>query len=521
VIGGGLLVGLYVIMMAFTDATNTLGALAKYMAAISFILGVIAGRWAAYYLIFLSAFSDFFKRLLIEYGNPSLVDVSLVLGMAPLTCAGMFVAALLTTLVHFGERGRRDLPLILLTLIIGLMVLMYAVNSTTTMFGFLRTAANSATYVTLLVSIPRLFPSLADIKSLLMAIVWIYTLVAIYGIWQKAFGLAEFEIAYFESGLTTEVVRYYRYLQTGVLQVFSSLNSPRTLSAVMASCCACLIFFGYYRKNWRFRGVFHIGILLAMGMFITCMVLTIARGGWLTFAVIFVSLVAFKYRVTTLAVYGSAVMGVVLLYTFSTTLLQNWDRYSSFQAESQAFRISTFSQRLLGFHNLRTNPDAWTLFGVPAEDRESAGGTDVSGLDRSYGYLAKSKYFSHDALTKSIINYGIIPTGLVVLLVAVLLWRMHSYVFRARSREMRTALRVLLALLFGNLAGGLTTSNFIAVFPINVFVWLFLASLISVVRLSILEIELVGRAERAERVRPKLDQPLPGPVEGLQQGPSI
>ncbi len=104
--------------------------------------------------------------------------------------------------------------------ITGLVVVSSVLHNDESKMTLLRNLGESCIYISLIMLVPVYFPTTEEVTTLLRTCVIVFIPVALYGFWQKIFGLSDFEWKYLLSGLT---VTAGDYLNSD--RVFSSLNS--------------------------------------------------------------------------------------------------------------------------------------------------------------------------------------------------------------------------------------------------------------------------------------------------------
>ncbi|MFC4991822.1 hypothetical protein [Rubritalea tangerina] len=124
---------------------------------------------------------------------------------------------------------------------------------------------------------------------------------------------------------------------------------------------------------------------------------------------------------------------------------------------TQAMKVTTLYDRFLGFSNLK-NPDNWQPFGV-----------EQSHVPSEYRY--EDPTFSHDMISRFIFKWGYVPATMLVCVVGVLLWKVHSVIFGMNDKLKKQTTLILganCAVLFSLAAG-----SYVFQFPANVFLWIF------------------------------------------------
>jgi hypothetical protein len=426
--------------------------------------------WGVYLLIFTTGYLDLVKRLGILSDALSGIDVVVTLALTPVLflaiCGGVLYRNIITGVwLRPWQVG----------LAVAILVAMAAVFCQSFLGGggfvfALKDFANSGVYLLLILVGSFLFADVASIQRLLGFTLLIYVPVAIYGIWQQFFGLTTFEIDYLKSGYTIDI----GLLDDVRLRPFSTLNSPHALSVVMAI-LSVLAFVTPLRGRRQAWWQLPVGLTLAGGC-----IATFVRAGWVLFVLALIVWVCSQRKVTTFLMYGTIAAGFTFLFIKADPLLNSLDRLDgvlpdSSDVEDQAFRIGTFSDRLISFHNVMSNPAFHTWFG----NRNSEELEHDSREDEA-----------HDQIGQILISYGF--AGLALFIAGLLsgLWFAHRAVFRQTDTLKRQILLGVFSVVFATILSGMLFGSHLGVFPINVLFYLFTSMLF-----------VAGRtAERSETV---------------------
>ena len=315
----------------------------------------------------------------------------------------------------------------------------------------LKDFANSGAYLPLTLVVCLVFSDTIRVQRLLIFCLWVYVPVALYGIWQQFFGLTDFEIDYLKSGFTMEV----GLLDDVRLRPFATLNSPHALGVVTAILSALAAFTPLKRGKWARWQIF-VSVLFA----IACLA-TFARAGWVLLALAGLVWVCCRSRVGTMVLYGAALAGFAALMLNSDTLLRSLDQIDSYlpkdsDAEAQAFRLTTFSERLISFRNVLTNPEFHTWFG---------------NRNQVYEDLAEESHdnVAHDQIGQILVSFGFVGLGFFLGVTVLGLVIAHRAILGqgdpARRRMMLGCLSVLIATLFS----GMLFGSHLGLFPVNIF----------------------------------------------------
>jgi hypothetical protein len=450
-----LLVAVSVMVAILTSGGNIVGQSALYGMIGCFVFGLISPRGSVFLMVFLAAYSDLFKRLLILEGQISMLDLAYVLGMAPAALAGS-VVGILAKKILTADFEKRDV----LTFGIASVFLFWSAVMSFKSGGGLRSMRDVADYgafAYLIFVLPVLFPNREAVAKLMKFTLIVFVPVAIYGIWQRVYGLADFEHAYLLTGLSIED----RQLDDVSIRPFSTLNAATSLTMVMAGAVVfCLICRSAGRLSLLMT------VLLALLFGVACY-MTFTRIGWAVLAASLVFIPLMRSKAAVIALYGFGLAIFLLTVWQAQALRENLHRwqdqiYSSSSTSSddriQGLRIVTLSDRLIGFENMK-RPENWQPFGVKGE------GSDLEGLGAQY-----STTFSHDKISGFLFGSGYVPFGVLIVFGALGIYRLHQGVFRLPMERRRFA-QLGLAGTYG--AGvSLLTGGTMFQFPANIFFWM-------------------------------------------------
>lgn len=442
---------------------NALATLAQYAAGATFIAALISPRTGVYLVLFMCPVLDFIKRGLIFFDSLNMLDVATVLAAAPLTLAGAMVGMFFNRFIF-----RRQMPIegenklyLILALTVALTAATDLLHNADSQLMLLRSLGETCIYLGLMVLIPVYFRTTEEIATLLRWCVVIFVPVALYGFWQKAFGLSDFEYRYLMSGLTSTADDF-----TANERVFSTLNSNHSFSVTMASCAVlCLLqkrlpVTGSWQRfvsnhaRWFF-------VLFCLATFIS-----FRRTGWLIVVFACLGAYCFRSRFRTGLFYGFCVVGTALIIINTEFIFRNlpvWEGQlqTAIPGYDQAFYLQTFNDRLWSFENLRDNPAIWSAFGLTAEE--------------------KGSIYTHDAISQTLVSYGVVGMfAFIAVLVGVLVIS-HRLIWNVRDKADRLYLSLLVAFIFSHLFIGGIMQTHITIYPINFIFWMCVGVLLKII----------------------------------------
>jgi hypothetical protein len=124
------------------------------------------------------------------------------------------------------------------------------------------------------------------------------------------------------------------------------------------------------------------------------------------------AVLCFRRKWTTFVFYGTILGALILLMVNAEPVLERLGSLESLSQmdensdiSTEAFRLGTFSERLMSFHNGLTDPRFHTLFGNP----------DVTKADEEHSY---GETVAHDQITQTLVRYGLVGLAVYILIAA-------------------------------------------------------------------------------------------------------
>ena len=452
-VGGTCLLGMLLVANMLSGSGNSLAKMARALAVAGLISGFINPRLGIYLLVISTAYLDLFKRMLVLYDRPTMLDLYYVLGVAPLIMGGVVAGVIMGALIGRVELKKINILALLFAIGINAVVAIAAVREG----GSLKAVsdiANDAFYAFLLFVIPVLFRSVEDFWKLIRFVLWVFVPVALYGIYQSFFGLSLFEIAYLKSGLTIMV----KELDGLRPRPFSTLNSAGALAFACATLFVLSLLPWLVEKGKspisKVRWVY--GLLAVI--FFAGTVASVARSAHIIWMISLPSLFFFSTVRRTVFFYAAATGGYLLLVINANWVLKMLPVWDSYMPKSLPFlvqltRLQTFSERLQSFNQLK-DPNTYSLFGLEHE------------------------IFFHDEITAAIVRHGVIPVLCLAIIASVILVKIHKSLLQLTTLTERRAAALLLGLSAATFAGGALVGGIFGTFPSNVYWWLMMSAVL-------------------------------------------
>jgi hypothetical protein len=492
----GSMVMLYIAASVMLSSGNTMGSMFYYMLIAGGVFGLLSPKKAFFLFMLQCACLDLAKRLMIFGGTVSREDLYYVLGIAPVTVAG--IAAGLIFRVFFGQLRASGADFFRLALAGAIMAAgaVIGFRGGGGMSGMMKTVADGYFYGILIFVMPLLFPTALEIQRLWKVILWLFIPVAIYGIYQQLYGFQEFEIEYLSTGLSIEV----KQIGTGRVRAFSMLNSPTSLSLICGELAAIsLLLVALGRKDRRLGLPKILGWVMAV-IFIGGWLASTVRVGILVVPVALAGYVLFRSSRWTLAFYATGAAAFATLIASASYILQNvetwtmrihqWTGNNEFMANM--LDANTYKDRLMGFVNVLGNPDAYSLFGIGEEQMQG-------------------DFYNHDPLSSALVKFGAVALGLALIFAGVAVRYLHRCTWGIRDPGARHLSIACLAVAAGSVAVSMVGGNLIATFPGNAFLAMPIGMVIALHRSSRLA---AARARKETPAAPAGAPPLASPWAG-------
>lgn len=467
-IGG--LFGLFAVTSIVMGEGNTLANVFLYLIIGGCLLAMIAPRPAFVVFLVACGYVDLFKRLMVVSGRVSMDDLYYVLGLAPALLSCIVVSVILRGVIGGMEMTRQHWTLFVAACgVVILNAALSALDPDRSMGKILQGTANGGLYGMLIFVIPMLYRDEEDVLRLFKMLLWIYAPVGIYGVVQQMWGFQDFEVAYLMTGLSIEI----KQLFTDRVRAFSTLNSPTALGAISAAFVVLPLFLSTFKNASGTRRMLPLALgVIFSGIFFAAVVASTSRTAFLMVAVMLAGMVCFRTRLGTILFYIAGGGAFIALLVSARFLLDRIELATIKLTEIlgntlsfEAINLNTFSDRLMGFAEVLTNPEAYTWFGH---------GT-------SRGIDPRDPLYNHDLLSSTLVRYGAVPLCVLIIATLVFLVWTHGQILGIRDPRRRQIGAGMLALGLSFFAISITSGNVLTIFPVNVFFWLAVTSTILIV----------------------------------------
>lgn len=404
--------------------------------------------------------ADLLKRLMVLDGQISTVDIAKVLLLPPVLMTGLILGGLIQCLTN----AKRPVILLLIFSVLWNVVLLSKLMLAGSMENReIQAFINEAIYVHLIWLIPHWILTLGWNKSDVIRPFFVGgILVCLYGLWQVFFGITDMEYEYIMSGRTSLIHEW----RPTWMRPFSTLSSVHGYSMTTVLVLGLV----YYNFQLKVRKIHYLWLIIISMAVLTSMV----RTAWLAAVLLLIFYIVVKWRAGFYLLFTAGVLAFGALLMLAEDIRDDLDFYQD-QVEMIAgatdtkigrmAQVSTYSQRLQGFSNLRNNKDMRRLFGY-------RGDTESKNL------------YSHDPITTAVRDYGLIPVGAL----AVGLFFIIKYLFRRiiilRDKKKKNKCAFLLALPIAVMASGSISGGHMGVSPINTF-WCVIVGLLCVELISV------------------------------------
>lgn len=499
---------LYLVFDVFTSGSNVIARVYMYLMLGGGALGLLSPRPSFHLLVVLTAYLDFFKRLMIFDSGVSQMDLYYVLGIAPAIVCGIACNVLYGCL-----GGRGDCRASVLWLALSVITLCAAASfvmmagATEGKARALGNVVNGVVYLLLLFVVPALFPKPEDLRRLLKFIIIAYIPAVCYMLthWFRGIFLKmnppifDWELDYVLSGLTIEI----RQLGERVFRSFGTFNSAANASMVFAGLLG-LVCSAIWKApvNGQSPGSARVLRFVLVPMIVVAMWATYSRTGWVFAAALLFAPAFLRSRIATIGAYAVGIAAIGGLVVASPYLLKykvlnkiSQDVYAEVRTAewSQATNLSTMNDRLEGFAALLQNPRIWTPFGFRFKYANPT--------------AAMQSLKVHDAVSMVLMRYGYVPLTGMAIAAFVLLVKCHRFILRESVPLAKCIGSTCMAIGLILLSGIAVNSAQLVTYPVNFWIWFMFSCVGSLMlwrkeedRVAKLALASPGNARRPARV---------------------
>ena len=431
---------------------NPLAAACICAAAVLTLVAVVAPRTGLIILLFLCAYSDLLKRMLLFWSELSWGQLSYVLAAAPLVVVGLVISIITEWAFRSVQITRRDVITATFIAIAMLANFLMAKRTGAEILEGLKVAANSGLYMALIVVGSKFITDERQMLKIFRWMLLVFVPVAIYGIVQSIFGFADFEILYLNSGFTVTAFELSP-------RPFSTLNSAGALGDVSAAMAIfSLAPFIVRRTRVLPLATKTLAILLFL-LFSTACLLSLVRHSLFVLLATFAGLACFGSTRRTFVFYTvilSLVVAIVLSASFLFENLANWDPAAGVTNvfAERALGIQTYSERLKGFINLTHSTAMYSPFGLPESEK-----------------MTETTY-NHDPLSSLLVDYGVFAVIIVLGGMVLALKAAHGALLAMPQGPQRETAVMLISLIISILVSHFLFHGVLSTFPVNAIFWL-------------------------------------------------
>ena len=453
----GVIIAIYAAVVIILNPTGGISGLSKLITILGVIIGIMNPKAGLYFLVVQAVYCDEVKRIGVYYGVQSTQTVSEIL-IGPL----LTLCALNISFLHGILRKQFKIDLLgwilyALTPIVAAILLVKGRESGLALNIYL--AGTTSAYLTLIPICYGVFTAFQDWVKYISFQVIVAAPAAIWGIWQYFNGFNQIEWDYALSGLSR--------VHSGQMM----MEDPRIFGLFgSASALGCVSMYGIFSlwRGVRYRQARWGFIFLAL-VYLTVTVLSHQRSLLLFPLIVLVFAIAFRRRSTTILLYGSAALTLVV-GVLNATYLRDEGIYKIndlISGESRWSRnvmsVSTFSDRLIGWERLN-RPETWSLFGTGKELKSSM-------MEASLSPDYYSADYSHDIINRVLINFGAVGLFAVLFFTGVILYQLHKVIFRSKTWEQRKEGAFVMACIVPVLMLSFMGGDNFSTTPINLQTW--------------------------------------------------
>ena len=441
-------------------AGNPLGAFCLLASLVMVQIAVVAPRTGLLLLLGLCAYSDLFKRLLVIFGSLGMSEVSNVLMAAPAVVMGLFFSIVSRRVFHLLRYRPLEVFLTTVAIVLAAASVITTIRKGDTPLQAAKEAVNHGVYTIVAVVGMRLFENTAQIERFLRNALIIFVPVALYGLVQLKFGMADYEVEYLRSGLTIEIKQLYEIRP----RPFSTLNSPGVYGTLCAGFALLALYPRFARRYRPLEPGEQAGSVILSLVFLAGAFGSLVRSSHIVWIIALIAFRCFRSRKGTLLFYATGVGAFIALILSAEFLLEHlWDLDPAQLAQTDygvsVLTLGTYSDRLKGFINLMSSKEMYSLFGL----RDISELTDLT--------------YNHDPISTVLIEHGVVGLAILLIGATVMIVWVHRKLLAMPVGRDRTLAVLLASLLAGWTAAEVLVKAVITTFPLNALYWLFIGTL--------------------------------------------
>ena len=424
------------------------------------LIGLWKPRVTFFLFLALLPFVDFLKRLQLAFTNPSSLEWNLVLALPDILLLSAAIGVVLKRVMAERLTVRLNKTDWWLLAFMGSM-LVSVVHSVFPPVVGMAAFKLSGFYILVYFLAPALITKQKHLRLLLKMTFVLSFVVALYGLWQYAFGMTSFEERWLTggySGLSIETIIYFAF------RAFSTLSSPGSYAYYLT----IGLFFGLVyvqgfvppnKRTLEYMGIFFVA--LALGLSLTRSAILFFVLAW-SLVKVFLTTRHPKNPVRIALFLAFLVISSVLVLLRFGGVIQSTALSSGIPFVQRAFMVGTLGDRLRGWQGIMTNPAYWTPLGY---------GLGVANFTLMGKYGLSFDLFSHDEYSNILLEQGVI--GVFLFVGFVVLWMRNVYrrLYVLERHSLKLVGWSLFALCFSILTIGLLGTN-LKVSPTNIYFWL-------------------------------------------------
>ncbi|MGY8686132.1 MAG: hypothetical protein ACKVHP_00085 [Verrucomicrobiales bacterium] len=452
---------------------NVVANLAKNLAWISLLGGMVSPRRAIYLLFIYGAVLNLLKRLMVldSMSGESLIYSN---APAPLLLAGAALGTLFHRLIARELLDRAALLSFVLPTAAFLAVAASAFGTGSNLGNALNIAANGGAYFFVIPVVMTWFRTAEDLLKLSAFVTLLFVPVAIYGMAQSFLGLNDFDYKYVHSGWTVLA----SWEEGDAFRAFSTVQSPAALGISCMVCIGLTLGRRYVQTNSITGALLSPLTIFLILIFLGGMFAAGIRNTWAGLFASFAAFFIFKHRGLAMSFYISLIGLYIIAVIFSKPLIGGFTSIAGYtnnltrnETVNRFLTLETLADRFVGLNNMRTNSALWTPFGVKGSTNIDSDDSRRSEYARHHDYMMRhSATYVHDGISAAIIKLGYIPVSMLLLLGLLTAYYVHGVHQRSGDSVYGALIHIGLAISAGGLVTFFGSTRTLTQFPGNLFI---------------------------------------------------